>query len=210
MGRAPLGTQQADSLTQRAAADCGRHSVRPRPPSDGSSGVLSPQEPRAPTRRSASPAGCPREPPASHCSLAQAGRPAPIPEPSPLCSKKQPLADRVWTEEDCTPLRLQHRTCREPLSRSAAPDVTRASSAASPESPDLPGNARGGGTKRGRRHSASPTLSASPCFHTTLGTSPCPLAPCGPLAVSRVSPWVLASTSPHIAKIGAWEKGQGP
>lgn len=88
------------------------------------------------------------------------------PGDAPLCSTKQPLADPVPTEEDWTGLRQQRRTCREPLSRSGAPDVTRASCAGSPESPDLPGNARGGGTKRGRCHSASPP----PPLCITLGT----------------------------------------
>lgn len=40
-----------------------------------------------------------------------------------------------------------------------APDVTTAASEASSESPDHPGNARGGGAKRGRGHSASPAPS---------------------------------------------------
>lgn len=49
---APLPARGLPSPEGRA--DCGRQSVRPSAPGDGSSGVLSPQGPRAPTRRSAS------------------------------------------------------------------------------------------------------------------------------------------------------------
>lgn len=56
-------------------------------------------------------------------------------------------------------LHWTRRTCRGPVKSGRSPDVTAARSAACPESPDHPGNARGAGRGEGRRHSASPAPS---------------------------------------------------
>lgn len=210
MGRAPLRSQPADSLAQRAQQTAGDTQSAPgrRARAAVGSSLLRSRAPQPAAPRV--PASSPRA--AARISLRPSpGWPSRF-KPRALTSLLQRSSrslTRTRLKKTGPDYANKRRTCREPLSRSGAPDVTRATSAGSPESPDLPGNARGGGTKRGRRHSASPAPS-SPRLRTTLGD----------LSLSLSSLWSpvcicfhsgsLRAPDPTSLRPESGKKGRGP